>query len=99
METDMNTASYRGVRSSLVVAGLVVAAAFGFASRANAALVVFTANLDGPSEFPANNSPGTGFAQVDYDTIAHTMRVRVTFSGLLGTTTASHIHSATAAPF
>jgi hypothetical protein len=27
------------------------------------------------------------------------MRVQVTFSGLLGTTTASHIHSATAVPF
>jgi hypothetical protein len=58
----------------------------------------YTAILDGPSEFPANASPGTGFAQVNYDDVAHTLFVDVTFSGLLGTTTASHIHSATAVP-
>jgi hypothetical protein len=35
---------------------------------------------------------------VDFDLTTHFMRVQVTFSGLLGTTTASHIHSATAIP-
>ncbi len=54
--------------------------------------------LDGPSESPANASPGTGFATVSYDDVAHTLFVDVTFSGLLGTTTASHIHAATATP-
>jgi hypothetical protein len=33
--------------------------------------------------------------KVDLDATAHTMHVHVTFSGLLGTTTASHIHAAT----
>jgi len=35
---------------------------------------------------------------VDYDNFAHTLTVGLTFSGLLGTTTASHIHAATALP-
>jgi hypothetical protein len=60
--------------------------------------IVYTAQLDGPSESPPNASPGTGFAEVDFDIVAHTMLVEVTFSGLLGTTTASHIHGPTALP-
>ena len=63
---------------------------------ANAAFMTFTANLSGAAEAPPNASPGTGFTIVDFDTTAHTMRVRVTFSGLLGTSTVAHIHSATA---
>jgi CHRD domain/PEP-CTERM motif len=55
--------------------------------------------LSGPAESPPNGSPGTGLGLVDFDIVAHTMRVRVTFSGLTGTTTASHIHSPTAVPF
>ncbi|MEN6624192.1 MAG: CHRD domain-containing protein [Smithella sp.] len=60
--------------------------------------ITYTANLDGPSESPANASPGTGFATVIYDNVGHTMQVDVTFSGLLGNVTASHIHAATAVP-
>lgn len=63
---------------------------------ADAAPIIFTANLDGPSESPPNASPGTGFAQVDFDGTAHTMMVQVTFSDLIGTTTAAHIHAPTA---
>jgi hypothetical protein len=74
----------------------VVAAAL--AAPAQAIIITHTANLDGPSESPANGSPGTGFAQVDWDTTAHTMHVHVTFSGLTGATTASHIHAATLVP-
>jgi hypothetical protein len=54
------------------------------------------AHLDGASEAPPNASAGIGFTQVDFDPLAHTMRVRITFSGLTGTTTAVHIHAATA---
>lgn len=74
---------------------LVVAA---LAAPANAIIVTYTAVLDGPSESPPNASPGTGFGQVDWDTVAHTMHVHATFSGLTGTTTASHIHAATTSP-
>ncbi len=56
------------------------------------ASIVYIATLTGPAEFPANASPGTGFAKVEYDPAAHTLWVNVSFSDLLGTTTASHIH-------
>ena len=69
-----------------------------WAMYTHATIYVFDANLDGPSEFPPNASPGTGFAQVTFDDVANLMTVNVTFSGLLGTTTASHIHAATASP-
>ena len=67
-----------------------------FAHCADAAPIIFTANLDGISESSPNASPGTGFAEVDFDSIAHMMTVQITFSGLLGTTTAAHIHAPTA---
>ena len=60
--------------------------------------IVYTATLNGPSESPPNVSPGTGFAEVDFDIGAHTMHVIVTFSGLSAPTTASHIHAPTALP-
>jgi len=69
------------------------------ASTAHANLLQYQAILNGANEFPVNASPGTGFAEVDYDTIAHTLHVTVSFTGLLGTTTASHIHAATTVPF
>jgi hypothetical protein len=70
----------------------------GVFSAANAAIVSYTAGLSGPNESPPNASPGIGTAQVDIDAVAHTMRVRVNFSGLQGTTTASHIHAPTLVP-
>jgi hypothetical protein len=75
-----------------------VAAAVILLTNATAAPIVYTANLDGPSESPTNASPGTGFATVTLDLALHTLVVDVTFSGLTGTTTASHIHAATAVP-
>jgi hypothetical protein len=65
---------------------------------AHAVPIVYTAILSGPSEDPPNASPGTGFAEVDFDIVAHTLRVQVTFSGLTGTTTAAHIHAPTPTP-
>jgi hypothetical protein len=80
---------------SFCLAFLVAAALFPTSAHAG---TIYTANLDGPSESPPNNSKGIGFALVDYDTTAHTMFVHVTFSGLDGDSTASHIHAATALP-
>ena len=74
-----------------------VAALFGV-SAAHASVVTYTVMLGGPNESPENASPGTGTASVTLDTIAQTMEVNVVFSGLLGTTTASHIHCCTALP-
>jgi hypothetical protein len=59
--------------------------------------VSYEVTLTGPGESPPNASPGTGFAFILIDTSAHTLNiVSETFSGLLGTTTASHIHCCTA---
>ena len=74
----------------------ISAAAFcALATQASAAILIYDAALSGPTESPPNASPGTGFAEVTLNTIANTMRVEVTFGGLLGTTTASHIHCCT----
>lgn len=67
-------------------------------ASAQAQIFVYQAFLDGPSEAPANASPGTGFALVTINTTLNTMRVQASFSGLVGTVTASHIHAATATP-
>src|SRR5512138_2255029 len=71
-----------------------VASALAVASHA--AIIVYGGQMSGAAESPANNSPGTGTAVVTVDTTAMTMRVQATFSGLTGTTTASHIHCCTA---
>ena len=54
--------------------------------------VIYTAVLSGLNEGPPNGSSGTGVTFVTVDTVAQTIRVEVTYSGLTGTTTASHIH-------
>ena len=65
---------------------------------ANADVLQYDASLSGYNESPPNASPGTGFAEVVYNNVGHTLFIDLTFSGLLGTTTASHIHAATASP-
>ena len=57
---------------------------------------VYTTSLSGPAEAPPNASPGTGFAKVTIT--GNFMRVQANFTGLMGPTTASHIHAATAVP-
>ena len=81
--------------SGLTAFAIVLAAA---AQTSNAATLSYDAILNGASESPPNTSLGTGLADVDYNNIAHTLHVHVTFSGLSGNTTASHIHSPTAVP-
>ncbi len=65
---------------------------------AQAAPITYVADLTGAAEAPANGSPGTGHAIVVIDSVAHTMNVNIVFSGLIGLTTASHIHCCTAVP-
>jgi hypothetical protein len=64
----------------------------------HAAPITYDAVLTGPSESPPNASPGTGFAEVTIDLVAHSLIVHVNFAGLTGTTTASHIHAPTPTP-
>lgn len=71
-------------------------AAFAFLSMVSlsrAIVVTFTATLSGAQEFPPTGSPGTGSALLDWNTDSHELRVRATFSGLTGLTTASHVHA------
>jgi hypothetical protein len=75
-----------------------VAALCALATQASAAIFIYDAALSGPAESPPNASPGTGFAEVTINDVTDTMRVQVTFSGLVATTTASHIHCCTALP-
>jgi hypothetical protein len=81
-----------------VLSVAAAAAAFLLPNSTYATIYVFDANLSGAAESPPNASAGTGFAQVTFDDVANLMNVNVTFSGLSGTTTASHIHAATASP-
>ncbi len=62
------------------------------AGASQAAIVTLTGTLLGSLESPANISPGVGSAVVTLDTVGQLLQVSVVFSGLLGTTTASHIH-------
>jgi len=53
-------------------------------------------SLSGPAEVPPNNSAGIGKALITIS--GNLMRVQVTFSGLTGNTTASHVHAPTTNP-
>ncbi|MGR8932007.1 MAG: CHRD domain-containing protein [Gammaproteobacteria bacterium] len=67
-----------------------------FMSLASSSVVfantVFSFNLSGDNEVPAVVTPGSGNGSVIFDLNAQTMRVIVSFSDLLGTSTAAHIH-------
>lgn len=78
--------------SSLFAALLLIGASLG------AAPITFRGNLSGLFENPINASPGTGFAVVVIDPVAHTLAIQSFFSGLLGTTTAAHIHCCATPP-
>jgi len=81
----------------VTIASLSLALVLGWAPSADA--TVFSTTLSGDIEVPPNASPGTGTARVDFDPVTHLMAVEIDFSGLLGTTTASHIHCCTTIPF
>ncbi|MFD1613132.1 CHRD domain-containing protein [Sphingomonas tabacisoli] len=71
----------------LLTAGLALVGA-----QASAAVIVYSAALRASNEVPPAASPGTGSATVTVNDVTNMMRVQVSFSGLVGTTTASHIH-------
>ena len=79
------------MRTALVVTFLASVVSVGQAQ-------LFMAHLLGTNEFPPNASPGVGDTIVTFDPLAHTMRVQVTFAGLLAANTAAHIHCCTLIP-
>ena len=75
---------------------LILLRTFAFllgATAAQAVPLIYSATLSGAAENPDVITPGTGWTVVTYDPDAHTLRVQIEFSGLVGTTTASHIHA------
>jgi hypothetical protein len=68
------------------------------ANAAQAVPITYKTVLSGANESPAVPSAGTGFATVVYDSVTHLLDLDVTFSGLTGTTTASHIHCCSIPP-
>lgn len=83
-------------RTLCVILFVVILQSIGRVSQA--AFIVATAPLSGAAEAPPNASPATGFVVVELDTTAHTLHVSVTFSDLIGDTTAAHIHAPVAPP-
>jgi hypothetical protein len=81
------------------VAQISLLACLLLGSVAYSAPISYFAVLTGTAEVPPTGSPGTGFTTVTIDTVAQTLLVNVTFSGLVSPDTASHIHCCTAAPF
>lgn len=81
-----------------LIRGLAAAALMLASPLAAAAVITLNAWLSGGAENPPNASPGTGLATVIYDADAHTLAVSATFAGLLGMTTAAHIHCCVDAP-
>ena len=77
---------------------LLLIALFSALSGAQATTVSYTATLTGSASVPSNASPGSGIALVTYDSIAHTLLLNVSFSGLLDIVTAAHIHCCTLSP-
>lgn len=65
----------------------------GFAST-----LTFNLDLNSANEVPPTNSTGTAIATVILDTIAQTLTVDITFSGLTSGTTGAHIHCCIASP-
>ncbi|MEO6923580.1 MAG: CHRD domain-containing protein, partial [Bryocella sp.] len=58
---------------------------------------IWTAIMNDGAPLAANGSPGTGLATVSLS--GSELTVNISFSGLVGTSTASHIHCCTTTPF
>jgi len=77
----------------LFCSAIFMVAILAAVQNSDAAIIKYTADLNGNKVVPPTVSSGTGFADIDYDNILHTLSLKVTFSGLSGNVTASHIHS------
>lgn len=64
---------------------------------AQAVIHSYSVTLDGANA--GTGSPGIGNGTVNYDDVNHLLQLQVTFSGLTGNTTVSHIHAPTTSPF
>lgn len=84
------------MRLTTLILGAAVTLVFALPAGANE--LSFTAALSGANESPPNASTGIGSALVTIDDTSFVMRVQASFTGLLGPTSAAHIHCCTGAP-
>ena len=91
MSPVQSDARRRTLQVLVVATALVVA--LSLSGQAWAAIVHFNSFLDGLQETPPNATPATGFADFFYDTTSDTITSgTLTYSGLIGTVSAAHIH-------
>ncbi len=83
----------------LRVLALPLSILFLNAAPAPADVLMFAATLSGSQEVPPNGSPATGTTSVALDTVANTVTVDLSFSGLVAAQTGCHIHAPAAPGF
>lgn len=74
--------------------GLLVVLGLGL-SAASAEVRTYSIEMRGANEVPPNDSPGTGHADVTFDTTTRALTWRVTYSGLTGPVKGMHFHGST----
>lgn len=79
--------------SHILICSLVFALLIIFPKNSSALIYPFNHTLSGIFENPPNASPATGNITGTYDDITKTISFTLTFSGMLGTTTAAHFHA------
>src|SRR5258706_4316935 len=80
-------------KSGLLITGIALLAALPAAQAQ-----IYRVTLSGANEIPVANTPGTGSAIITLNSTTHEMRVVATFSGLVGNSTASHVHCCAVQP-
>lgn len=83
------------MKPSTALAVVVFAAAL--AAPSQAVQIVYSTDLAGSNEVPANESLATGNATVVYDSLAHTLTISYSFAGLSSGLADGHIHCCTTA--
>jgi len=79
------------IRNCMAAAGLMLSAMGAGAAN-------YSAILTGQQEQPPNTSPAIGASTIRFDPVAHILEINATFSGLVGETSAAHIHCCTPTP-
>jgi len=80
------------MRARVGCLAVVLALFFG---PADAELLTYPIDMKGTNEVPPNDSPGTGHADVAFDTTTRVLTWRVIYSNLTGPVTGMHFHGST----
>ena len=64
------------------------------AAQASAVVWTFNDPFSGSQEAPPNASPGSGTINGTYDDVTNTISYNLSFTGMIGTTSAAHFHAA-----